>query len=95
MSTLENLTAKIIADSEAQAAGIIGEAKAEAARMEEDALAQAQRERERILADAAVQALLDGSLAYDPEARCDHHDHAHGAGHTCGEHGCGEHSCHS
>lgn len=43
----------------------------------------------------AVQALLDGSLAYDPEARCDHHDHAHGAGHTCGEHGCGEHSCHS
>ena len=29
-------------------------------------------------ADAAVQALLDGSLGYDPEARCDHHDHAHG-----------------
>ena len=28
-------------------------------------------------ADAAVQALLDGSLGYDPEARCDHHDHAH------------------
>lgn len=46
-------------------------------------------------ADAAVQALLGGSLGYDPEARCDHHDHAHGAGHTCGEHGCGEHSCHS
>lgn len=46
-------------------------------------------------ADAAVQALLDGSLGYDPEACCDHHDHAHGAGHTCGEHGCGEHSCHS
>lgn len=43
----------------------------------------------------AVQALLDGSLGYDPEARCDHHDHAHGAGHTCGEHGCGEHGCHS
>ena len=46
-------------------------------------------------ADEAVQALLDGSLVYDPEARCDHHDHAHGAGHTCGEHGCGEHGCHS
>ena len=46
-------------------------------------------------ADAAVQALLGGSLGYDPEARCDHHDHAHGAGHTCGEHGCGEHGCHS
>ena len=43
----------------------------------------------------AVQALLGGSLGYDPEARCDHHDHAHGAGHTCGEHGCGEHGCHS
>ena len=43
----------------------------------------------------AVQALLDGSLGYDPEARCNHHDHAHGAGHTCGEHGCGEHGCHS
>ena len=39
-------------------------------------------------ADAAVQALLDGSLGYDPEARCDHHDHAHGAGHVCGDHGC-------
>ena len=50
---------------------------------------------QRTCADAAVQALLDGSLGYDPEARCDHHDHAHGAGHTCGEHGCGEHSCHS
>ena len=46
-------------------------------------------------ADAAVQALLNGTLGYDPEACCDHHDHAHGAGHTCGEHGCGEHSCHS
>ena len=45
-------------------------------------------------ADAAVQALLDGSLGYDPEARCDHHDHAHGAGHTCGAHGCGSNSHH-
>lgn len=39
-------------------------------------------------ADAAVQALLDGTLGYDPEVHCDHHNHAHGAGHTCGEHGC-------
>lgn len=46
-------------------------------------------------ADAAVQALLNGTLGYDPEARCDHHDHVHGAGHVCGDHGCGEHSCHS
>ncbi|MBR5501633.1 MAG: dinitrogenase iron-molybdenum cofactor biosynthesis protein [Oscillospiraceae bacterium] len=39
-------------------------------------------------ADAAVVALLSGTLAYDPNARCDHHDHADG------EHSCGEHSCH-
>lgn len=35
-------------------------------------------------ADAAVEALLRGELAYDPNARCDHHDHAHGEGH-CGQ----------
>ena len=46
-------------------------------------------------ADAAVNALLASALAYDPNVRCDHHDHAHGeGGHTCGEHGCGHHSCH-
>ena len=38
-------------------------------------------------ADAAVVALLSGTLAYDPNARCDHHDHDNG-GHDCGEHGC-------
>ena len=43
-------------------------------------------------ADAAVQALIDGSLLYNPNVRCDHHDH-HGEGHTCGDHGCGSHSC--
>lgn len=43
-------------------------------------------------ADAAVQAYLAGTLAYDPEAHCDHHDHAHGEGHSCG-HDCGGH-CH-
>ncbi len=37
-------------------------------------------------ADAAVQALLDGSLVFDPEVHCDHHGHDH-------EHGCGEHHC--
>ena len=42
-------------------------------------------------ADAAVQALLDGKLDYNPNVRCDHHDH-HGEGHDCGSHGCG-HSC--
>lgn len=46
-------------------------------------------------ADVAVNALLASALAYDPNVRCDHHDHAHGeGGHTCGEHGCGHHSCH-
>ena len=40
-------------------------------------------------ADAAVEALISGSLAFDPEVRCDHHDH-HGD-HECGSHGCGEH----
>jgi len=44
-------------------------------------------------ADQAVKALLAGSLAYDPEAKCDHHGHSHGEGHTCGDHGCGSHNC--
>jgi len=52
-------------------------------------------------ADAAVAALLAGTLAYNPEVRCGHHDskeghHGHNCGdhhgHTCG-HGCGGH-CH-
>lgn len=44
-------------------------------------------------ADAAVEALLAGSLDFDPDVHCDHHDH-HGEGdHPCGDHGCGEHDC--
>ena len=39
-------------------------------------------------ADDAVQSYLLGTLGYDPEARCNHHDHGHGEGHACGEHGC-------
>lgn len=42
-------------------------------------------------ADAAVQALLDGKLDYNPDVHCDHH--GHGEGHDCGSHGCGSHSC--
>lgn len=42
-------------------------------------------------ADAAVVALLSNNLAFNPDVRCDHHDHEHGEGHTCGEHGCGKH----
>ena len=45
-------------------------------------------------ADAAVNALLAGELGYDPNDRCDHHDHEHGhSGHSCGHHGCGTGSC--
>ena len=44
-------------------------------------------------ADAAVQALLNGTLTYDPDVHCNHHDHGEGS-HSCGEHGCGHHSCH-
>lgn len=44
-------------------------------------------------ADKAVEAYLAGNLSYDPDAKCDHHDHHHGEGHNCGEHDCGSHSC--
>ena len=44
-------------------------------------------------ADKAVEALIAGELAFDPNVQCDHHDH-HGEGHTCGDHGCGgNHHC--
>ncbi len=42
-------------------------------------------------ADEAVKALIEGTLSFNPDVHCDHHDHNHGEGHTCGEHGCGEH----
>ena len=44
-------------------------------------------------ADAAAKALAEGKLDYDPNARCDHHDHHHGEDHDCGHHGhgCGGH----
>lgn len=48
----------------------------------------------RGLADESVKALLAGTLNYTSDATCDHHDHEHEEGHTCGEHGCGEHGCH-
>ena len=44
-------------------------------------------------ADAAVGAFLNGELAFNPNVRCNHHDHHHGEGHTCGNHGCGSHNC--
>lgn len=45
-------------------------------------------------ADNAVKAFLNNSLDFNPDVRCNHHNHEHVEGHTCGEHGCGNHSCH-
>lgn len=42
-------------------------------------------------ADNAVENFVAGSLDYDPDARCNHHDHHHGEEHICGQHGCGHH----
>ncbi len=39
-------------------------------------------------ADEAVQALLQGTLNYQPDVSCSHHEHEHSGGHSCGEHGC-------
>ena len=41
----------------------------------------------------AVEAYLNGTLAYVPDMVCSHH--SHGGGHDCGSHGCGghDHSC--
>lgn len=45
-------------------------------------------------ADEAVNALISGSLNYNPDVKCNHHgEHHHEEGHTCGSHGCGSHSC--
>lgn len=45
-------------------------------------------------ADAAVNAFVSGNLAFNPNVQCNHHDHSHGEGHTCGDHGCGGgHNC--
>ena len=42
--------------------------------------------------DAAVEALLGGTLGFNPNVECNHHEH-HGEGHTCGDHGCGHNCC--
>ena len=41
-------------------------------------------------ADEAAQALAGGNLEYDPNARCDHHEHHDG---DCGHDHCAEHHC--
>ena len=43
-------------------------------------------------ADDAVVDFINGTLSYDPNAKCDHHDH-HGQEHSCGDHSCGSHNC--
>ena len=45
-------------------------------------------------ADEAAQALAEGRLEYDPDAKCDHHGHEEG--HKCGhdDHECGHGNCH-
>ena len=44
-------------------------------------------------ADKAAESFAAGSLAFDPNAKCDHHDHHHGEDHVCGEQGCSQHDC--
>lgn len=44
-------------------------------------------------ADQAVEALLAGSLAFNPDVQCNHHGEHHHQGGSCGEHGCGSHHC--
>ncbi len=41
-------------------------------------------------ADEAAKALAEGTLQYDPNARCDHHEHHDGG---CGHDHCAEHHC--
>ncbi len=42
-------------------------------------------------ADEAVVAFVLGKLKYNPDVKCNHHDHEHGSeGYTCGEHVCGK-----
>ena len=44
--------------------------------------------------DTAVEALLANNLGYNPNVKCDQHDHEHDNGaHSCGDHGCGTHNC--
>ena len=44
-------------------------------------------------ADVAVAAFLNDKLDFNPDVRCNHHDHHHGEYHVCSDHGCGSHNC--
>ena len=43
--------------------------------------------------DDVINSFIEGRLIFNPNVHCDHHDHEHGEGHTCGDHGCGSHNC--
>lgn len=46
-------------------------------------------------ADEIVKSFIDGTLSYNPNVKCNHHDHEHTDNtHQCGNHGCGSNSCH-
>lgn len=40
-------------------------------------------------ADDAINAYLSGKLIFNPDVKCDHHNHEH----SCGSHDCSDHSC--
>ncbi|MBQ7581851.1 MAG: NifB/NifX family molybdenum-iron cluster-binding protein, partial [Lachnospiraceae bacterium] len=42
--------------------------------------------------DAAARAFADGTLEFDPDAKCDHHNHD-GEGHECDHQNCEGHGC--
>ncbi len=44
-------------------------------------------------ADEAVAAFLENRLIFNPDVKCNHHDHEHGEGHSCSGHSCSDHSC--
>lgn len=45
-------------------------------------------------ADDAVNAFIDGTLSFDPDVHCNHHDQEHGnEAHACSDHGCGHGHC--
>lgn len=46
-------------------------------------------------ADKAAESFVAGTLIYDPDVKCNHHDHEHHHhhDHTCGDHGCGGRNC--
>ncbi len=44
-------------------------------------------------ADAAVKALLEGTLEFNPNVKCNHHGEGHEHHGNCGSGGCGSHSC--